>query len=105
MELKILLRSYPGMQQLWSVALALALQAAYSDARELAAAETGLAIDTFPLQCPHSGQMKPFSHARTPPMMCAPANTDTFDRNDGGLKPMLPASPAARGPRAASSSG
>jgi hypothetical protein len=37
MELKILLRSYPGMQQLWSVALL----AAYSDAREFAAAETG----------------------------------------------------------------
>jgi hypothetical protein len=49
MELKILLRRYPGMQRLWSVAL----QATYSDARELAAAETGLAIDTSSLQCPY----------------------------------------------------
>ena len=49
-ELKILLRRYPGMQRLWSVAL----QTAYSDARELAAAETGLAIDTFPPQCPYT---------------------------------------------------
>ncbi len=50
-ELKILLRRHPGVQRLWSVAL----RVAYADARELAAAETGLPIDTFPLQCPYPG--------------------------------------------------
>lgn len=49
-ELKILLRRHPGMQRLWSAALPVA----YADARELAAAETGLPIDTFPLQCPYA---------------------------------------------------
>jgi DNA-binding transcriptional ArsR family regulator len=48
-ELKILLRRYPGMQRLWPTAL----QAAYSDARELAAAETGLPIERFPPDCPY----------------------------------------------------
>ena len=49
-ELKILLRKYPGMQRLWPAAL----QAAYVDARELAAAETGLPMDAFPLECPYA---------------------------------------------------
>ncbi len=49
-ELKILLRKYPGMQRLWSAAV----QAAYADARELSAAESGLAIETFPLDCPYA---------------------------------------------------
>jgi hypothetical protein len=49
-ELKILLRKYPGMKRLWPDAT----QAAYADARELAAAETGLPIETFPTSCPYS---------------------------------------------------
>lgn len=49
-ELKILLRKYPGMQRLWPTALA----DAYTDARELAAAETGLPMGRFPRLCPYA---------------------------------------------------
>lgn len=49
-ELRILLRKHPGMRRLWSAATGLA----YADARVLAAAETGLPIDTFPLDCPYA---------------------------------------------------
>jgi hypothetical protein len=51
-ELKILLRKHPGMKRLWTAAL----QEAYGDARELAAEESGLPIETFPSACPYSDQ-------------------------------------------------
>lgn len=49
-ELKILLRKYPDMKRLWTAAV----QEAYGDARELAAEESGLPIDSFPSACPYS---------------------------------------------------
>lgn len=49
-ELAILLRKHPGMKRF----LPDAMEEAYQDAREIAAAETGLAEATFPAQCPYT---------------------------------------------------
>lgn len=46
-ELKLLLRKHPSLQRLWSAAV----HSAYADARELAAAESSLPIETFPVAC------------------------------------------------------
>ncbi|MBK1707034.1 hypothetical protein CKO40_21480 [Halochromatium glycolicum] len=51
-ELKLLLRKHPSMKRLWTAAV----QEAYGDARELAAAESGLPIETFPSSCPYSDE-------------------------------------------------
>jgi hypothetical protein len=51
-ELKILMRKYPGMKRLWIPAV----QDAYTDARELAAEESGLPIETFPVACPYTDE-------------------------------------------------
>ncbi len=48
-ELRLLLRKHPGLQRLWPAAV----HSAYADARELAAAESGLPIETFPVACPY----------------------------------------------------
>jgi len=48
-EIQIHLRKYPGMKQF----LPEALLAAYADARELAAEESHLPIETFPVTCPY----------------------------------------------------
>ncbi|MBK5932108.1 hypothetical protein CCR82_16590 [Halochromatium salexigens] len=64
-ELRILLRKYPGMQRMWPAAV----HAAYVDARELAAAETGLPIDTFPRECPYADALLLDEHY-LPPTEC-----------------------------------
>jgi hypothetical protein len=50
LEIQVLLRKHPGVKKF----LPDAVTEAYQDARELAAAETGLPMQTFPSVCPYS---------------------------------------------------